>query len=48
MYFPDGTTKYFRTQKECAKALGICEATVQKHLKDGRPDEKGREYDYPS
>lgn len=44
VYLPDGEVKYFRTQKECGKVLGVSEGCVYKHLKDG----KGNEYDYPA
>lgn len=47
-YLPDGDVKYFRTQKECAKALGVSEECVFLHLKDGKADRKGNEYDYPA
>ena len=48
VYLPNGEVRYFRTQKECAKALGICESTVFHRLKDGKPDKHGNEYDYPA
>lgn len=47
-YLPDGEVKWFRTQKECGKALGVSEGCVYKHLKDGKADRKGNEYDYPA
>ena len=48
VYLPNGEVRYFRTQKECAKALGICESTIFHRLKDGKPDKHGNEYDYPA
>lgn len=48
VYLPDGEVRFFRTQKECAKALGVCESTVLHHLKDGKADKHGNEYDYPA
>lgn len=47
VFFPDGTTKCFKTQRECAKSLGISDGTVSHRIIDGRADSKGRFYDYP-
>lgn len=46
VYFPNGRTRSFRSQRECAYELGISSSTVYKCLKSGRSDIKGNEYDY--
>lgn len=48
VFFPDGKTQYFRTQRECAVAMGISESTVFQRIKDGKLDGKGNGYDYPA
>lgn len=47
VFFPDGTSKCFRTQRECAKYLGISDGVVSHRIIDGKADSKGRFYDYP-
>lgn len=48
VFFPDGRTQYFGTQRECAIAMGISESTVLNRIKDGNVDSKGNGYDYPA
>ena len=46
VFFPDGTTTRFRSQRKCAAMLEVSPFTIHKHINDGKPDYKGRFYDY--
>ena len=46
VFFPDGTTTRFRSQRNCALMLEVSPLTIHKHINDGKPDYKGRFYDY--
>lgn len=46
VFFSDGTTRRFRSQRNCALMLKVSPLTIHKHINDGKPDYKGRFYDY--
>ena len=46
VFFSDGTTRRFRSQRKCAAMLEVSLKTIHKHINDGKPDYKGRFYDY--